>query len=367
MRNYSFILRRIFCLFIILGQLVTLAGCLKTLPSEDQGEIKIVPISKQYFDFFDTVSIIISYAGDSEESINENCDMVVALMREYHKLFDIYHTYSGINNLATLNANAGGEPLIVDQKLIDFLLYTKEIYTLTNGETNVMLGSVLKLWHDARSFATDNPSLAKLPDAHELKEASLHTNINLLEIDDENNTVRISDPNARIDVGALGKGYATEKAANLLEDKNVTSYVLNIGGNIRIIGNKPDGTDWVTGIKNPFYGSSAEEMNQYAFYTRLSDTSCVTSGDYERYFKVDGVKYHHIIDQDTLLPAEYFSSVTVITKNSGLADALSTALFCMPYESGLALVNSIGDVDVLWIAKDGTQYRTDSLIPTEYK
>ena len=99
-----------------------------------------------------------------------------------------------------------------------------------------MLGSVLKLWHDARSFASDNPSLAKLPDAHELKEASLHTNINLLEIDDENNTVRISDPNARIDVGALGKGYATEKAAQLLESMNCYSYVLNIGGNIHICG-----------------------------------------------------------------------------------------------------------------------------------
>ena len=93
----------------------------------------------------------------------------------------------------------------------------------------------------------------------------------------------------------------------------------------------------------------------------LSDTSCVTSGDYERYFTVDGVRYHHIIDPDTYMPATFFSSVTVIAPDSGLADALSTALFCMSYEEGLALVQEMDNVQVLWILADGTQYRTPDL------
>ena len=97
----------------------------------------------------------------------------------------------------------------------------------------------------------------------------------------------------------------------------------------------------------------------------LADTSCVTSGDYERFFTVNGVKYHHIIDKDTLMPAEYFSSITVITKDSGLADALTTTLFTMSYEDGRALVDSIDGVDVLWISKDGSQVYTDGIVPVE--
>jgi thiamine biosynthesis lipoprotein len=288
----------------------------------------------------------------------ENCDEISKMLDEYHQLFDIYHEYTGINNLCTINKNAGGEPLVVNQKLIEFLLYAKEIYALTNGKTNVMLGSVLKLWHDERENASINPSEAKLPDTEALTKANLYTSIELLEIDETNSTVRIADDNARIDVGALGKGYATEKVAQMLEAKGVTSYVLNIGGNIRIIGSKPNGEGWVTGIRDPF-------SEGYALYTNLKDTSCVTSGNYERYYTVEGKRYHHIIDSDTLMPSTYFSSITVITKNSGLSDALSTALFTMSYEEGLELVNNLDSVEVIWIHMNGDIIYTDGVIPIE--
>ena len=306
-----------------------------------------------YYTFFDTVSYIYSYADDSQEEFEANCEGASDILEEYHRLFDIYYAYSGINNLKTINENAGKAPVKVDQKLIDFLLYAKELYTLTGGEMNVMMGSVLSLWHDCREAASTSPANAAIPDANALSEAALHTDISLLEIDAANSTVRITDPDARIDVGALGKGYATEKAAEFLRDKGVDSYVLNIGGNIRIIGHKPDGSGWGTGIKSP------ADPSQYALKLTIADTSCVTSGDYERYFTVNGTKYHHVIDKDTLMPASYFSSVTIITPNSALADALSTALFSMSYEDGLALVNSIGSVEVLWITPDGTQYYTE--------
>ena len=111
--------------------------------------------------------------------------------------------------------------------------------------------------------------------------------------------------------------------------------------------------------KNP------KDPNTYSQIITIADTSCVTSGDYERYFTVEGKKYHHIIDKDTLMPADYFSSVTIIANDSGLADCLSTALFCMSYEEGLALVEKIGGVEVLWIYSDGTMKTTqgfDALI-----
>ena len=317
---------------------------------------KIEPQGKAYFTYFDTVSYVYSYAGDSAERFEERSAEVSHILEEYHKLFDIYHEYSGINNLCTINKLAGGEPVSVDEKLIRFLSYAKELYEQTGGEMNVMMGAVLRLWHDCRTAASDDPSAARVPSEQDLKEAAMHTDISLLEIDSENLTVRITDPQASIDVGALGKGYATERAADYLFSQEAYGYVLNVGGNIRIIGTKPDGSGWVTGIKDP-----NDPDGNFALSLLLSDTACVTSGIYERYFTVDGVRYHHIIDKDTLYPADYFSSLTVITADSGLADCLSTALFCMSQEDGQKLVDKIGGVEVLWIYPDGSMAYTDGL------
>lgn len=337
------VIKKILCLFIIIGQLVVLAGCLSNLETPEEKKTY-----KSYnFTYFDTVSTIIG--EDEQTKFTENANNAFKVLGEYHQLFDIYHEYSGINNLCTINKMAGGEALVVDQKLIDFLKYAKEIYDKTLGKTNVMLGSVLKLWHDARETKDHVPSI------EDLTEANLHTSFELLEIDEENNTVKITDPKAQIDVGALGKGYATEKAAKMLEDIGCTGYVLNIGGNIRIIGAKGDGSSWKTGITDPFGGYDP------IITIMLKDTSCVTSGDYERYYTFEGKKYHHIIDKDTLMPADYFSSITVLVKDSGLADALSTALFAMPLEQGKELVASLEGVDVIWVDKEGQITYTDGV------
>lgn len=309
---------------------------------------KIEPQGKAYFTYFDTVSYVYSYAGDSAERFEKRSAEVSHILEEYHRLFDIYHEYSGINNLCTVNKQAGGEPLPVDERLIQFLDVAKALYEATGGEMNVMMGAVLRPWHDCRETAADDPQSAVLPDSAALAEAAKHTDFSLLEIDHENNTVRISDPAASLDVGALGKGYATERAADFLREDGAEGYVLNVGGNIRIIGAKPDGSGWVTGIRNPAGGEK-----DFAISLRLQDTACVTSGVYERYFVVDGQRYHHIIDKDTLYPAGYFASLTVLTGDSGLADALSTALFCMSYEKGLALAERMEGVEVLWIFPDG--------------
>ncbi len=132
---------------------------------------------------------------------------------------------------------------------------------------------------------------------------------------------------------------------------------LNAGGNIITIGLKPDGSNWVTGITNPDKTSD----NSIICKVEMGQTALVTSGDYERYFICDGVRYHHIIDPETLVPADYFASVSIFTEDSGLADALSTALFCMSYEEGLALVTDIGGIDVLWISSDGTVKCTEGI------
>jgi thiamine biosynthesis lipoprotein len=158
-------------------------------------------------------------------------------------------------------------------------------------------------------------------------------------------------------VGAIGKGYATEQAARMLIERGVSSYVLNVGGNIRVIGEKTNGDGWVTGITHPDRSSS----EQFITKVIIKNTSLVTSGDYQRFYTVDGVRYHHVIDQETLMPADHFTSVSIFTPDSGLADALSTALFCMSYEDGLALVESIGGVDVIWVDKEYNVRYTDGI------
>ena len=341
--------KKTLALFCALALAVSMTACGKP-------ETKRDPQGMAYFSYFDTVSYVYSYAEDSAEEFEARSAEVSAVLYRYHQLFDIYHEYSGINNLCTVNRLAGGEPVTVERELIDFLLYARDLYDRTGGEMSIMLGAVLSIWHDYRTEATDDPSAARLPTEEELSEAARHTDISLLEIDTENSTVRLTDPKASIDVGALGKGYATQKAAERLEALGVSSYVLNIGGNICIIGSKPNGDGWTTGVRDP-----REPDGPYAATLNLADTSCVTSGNYERYYTVDGVRYHHLIDKDTLWPAEHVASLTVITKNSALADALSTALFCMPYEEGLALAESFEDVEVLGVFSDGTVKHTPAL------
>ena len=184
------------CLCVVLGLLVVLTGC-------PESAHKAEPKGMMYFSYFDTISYVYSYAGDSQKEFEARCEGVSAVLEEYHRLFDIYYEYSGVTNLKTLNENAGGDPLKVDEKLIDFLLYAKELYESTDGEMNIMMGSVLRLWHDCREAAGEDPSNARIPGADELSLANEHTSIDSLEIDAENCTVRIADPEATVDVGAL--------------------------------------------------------------------------------------------------------------------------------------------------------------------
>ena len=340
-----------FFIFIILSALL-LSSCAPT-----SAYVEPQTQAESYYEYFDTVSVLFSYKGDSAEEFKANCAVTEELLKEYHRLFDIYYEYAEVNNVRTVNKNAGKEPVKVDRKLIDFLLYCKELYTLTNGETNIAMGSVLKLWHNAREDAASDPENAYIPTEEQLTAAAMHTDINNIVINEEECTVYISDPELSIDVGAIGKGYAAERIAEALIARGADSYVLNLGGNIRAIGAKTNGDGWVTGITNP------DKTSEEAFVCRvdIKDISLVTSGDYERYYTVDGKRYHHIIDKDTLMPAKYFSSVSVFTKDSGLADALSTALFCMSYEDGIRLIEEINGIDVIWVEADGTVKMTNGI------
>ena len=305
---------------------------------------------KEYVELFDTYIKIIIYADSSDEFDNySNC--FYDSMSRYNKLFDIYNSYDNINNIKTINDNAGIKPVAVEKELIEFLKYAKDTYKISNSKINFAFGSVLQIWHNYRETALDFPESASVPTMEELKKADEHTDINSIEINEKDNTVYISDKKTSIDVGALAKGYAVQKTADLLKEKGVTSALLNAGGNICTIGTPPDSDSWNVGIQDP------DDTTKIYDKISVSDKSVVTSGNYQRYYTVNGKIYHHIIDPETLMPADLYKNVTVITGDSQIADMLSTALFILPYDDGKKLAQQY-NADVLWIFTDGHAEKT---------
>lgn len=306
------------------------------------------PETKQYtatfLTLFDTLTTIKGPA-ESEAAFTEISRRIYDDLLECHQLFDIYNDYEGINNLKTVNDAAGRETVVVDRRIIDLLLDCREYYSVTGGKVNVAMGSVLQLWHEARNDSINRPANAYLPDENALKDAAEHWDPDAVVIDEAASTVYISDPEVRLDVGAIAKGWATEYAA-----KNAPSGIMiSVGGNVRATGPKAEDTPWVVGVADP------RDPNAYLHTLYLSAGSLVTSGDYQRFYTVDGKNYHHIIDPNTLYPSEYWSSVTIVCEDSGLADALSTALFLMDREAGQEILDRVG-AEALWVDRDGNLY-----------
>lgn len=301
------------------------------------------------FDYFDTVSTIIGYEN-SEQEFKQTFEKIKNELKTYHQLFDIYNSYDGINNIKTINDNAGIKAVKVDEKIIELVKFCEYAYEITGGKTNVMLGSVLKVWHDYRKEAND------IPDTDTLIEADEHTSFDSLVIDEENGTVFISDEKASLDVGAVAKGFVTEKIAEMLKREGKTGYLLNIGGNIKTIGVKGDNEAWQVGIENP---DTENEETPHIAYLKLNSKSVVTSGNYQRFYEFEGKRYHHIIDPETLMPSDFFASVSVVCLNSALGDALSTALFTMSLNEGKKLVENMEDVEVMWVFESGEKVYSD--------
>lgn len=312
--------------------------------------------SAQFLELFNTVTEIVAYS-DSKEDFSVLAQLIYNNLEEYHKLYDKYNDYTGINNIKTINDNAGIKPVKVDQRIIDLLLFSKNIYQLSNGKVNIAMGSVLEIWHDYREEGIINPESAKLPPMDQLEAANLHTDIDKLIIDETASTVYLSDKNMKLDVGAIAKGYATEQVCKIAKDNSYENFLLSVGGNVRSVGKKgPKKELWSVGIQNP--DKTSEQKNLYTL--GLTDLSLVASGNYERYYTVDGKIYHHIIDPVTLMPSEYFTAVSIICKDSGLADALSTTIYNMPFEEGKALIESLDDTEALWVFHDGVIKFTDN-------
>ena len=316
----------------LVGALLVLSGCGTGMQRYEA----------TYWDVFDTVTTVTGYAAGQAEFDAAAREIHDALL-EYHRLYNIYESYDGLRNLKIVNDQAGIGPVPVDERILSLLQFAQTAWTETGGRVNAAMGSVLALWHDAREQALEDPDRAALPDRSALEEAALHTDLSALELDLEAGTAFLTDPDMALDVGALAKGYAVEQVAAAAPDH----FLISVGGNVCATGPKPDGTPWTVAVENPDGGDFLKLL--YA-----EDRSVVTSGDYQRYFELDGVRYHHIIDPDTLEPAAYWRSVTVVAESSAAADCLSTALFTLPQAEGQQLLDQWG-AEALWIGRDGAQ------------
>ncbi|MBQ8981501.1 MAG: FAD:protein FMN transferase [Eubacterium sp.] len=322
-------MKRIIAITICISLTLTLCSCSRGLKR----------FEKSFMDVFDTASNIVAYDTDDnafEAHYNELHGMLV----KYNKMFDVYNSYSDITSLKDVNENAGKSPVKVDSEVIDLLKFGKEVYTLTDGAVNICLGSVLAIWHDYREEGK------RLPDIKLLKNANAHTDINALVIDEKAQTVYFKDKDMKLDLGAIAKGWAAQKAADYAKAHLWDSALINLGGNVTTYGLKPDNTKWTVQIENP----DPHEAEAIETMT-ITDQSVVTSGDYQRYYEVDGKRYCHIISPDTLMPADNFSSISVICDDSALADALSTALFILPQDKGKKIADRL-KVKAVWVDKN---------------
>ena len=300
--------------------------------------------STVFMDTFDTVISLIGYA-ENQETFDARAAETHAMYLHLHKLFDTYNSYAdeGITSVYDVNRQAAVEPVKVDPILFGLLTFCKSNYELVNGQTNVAMGSVLSIWHEYREAGLDDPENAKLPPMEDLQAAAQHMNIDDLILDEAEQTVYFADPEMKLDVGAVAKGYATEQVCKDLP----SGYLVSVGGNVRATGPKPDGSAWIVGVQDPDGGAE-----DYLLRLNVSEGSIVTSGDYQRYYVVDGVRYHHIIDPQTLYPATRWRAVTIVCSDSGMADALSTSLFTMSQEDGQALLDEFG-AEAVWVTSGG--------------
>lgn len=309
-----------------------------------------------FYEAFDTITQIIGYAK-SEEVFNRVTKQAEEEFLRLHRIFDRYNAYEGVNNLYQVNQHAAEAPTPAEPELIELLLFCKEQQEIFPNHVNVAMGAVLDVWHNYREEGV------AIPTEEELSAAAKHCSMDDVIIDEAAGTVYFADPDMLLDVGSVAKGWATERVAQMLEKSEMPSFLISAGGNVRA-GDPPlDGRlYWGVSIQDPndvqsSFTPAQGILDVMYFY----DGSAVTSGDYQRYYEVDGTRYHHIIDPATLMPSKYLRSVTIWARDSGMADFLSTTLFLMPYEEGRALVETLDGVEAYWVLPDGTIYMTDGM------
>lgn len=308
-----------------------------------------------FFGTFDTFVTIIGFAR-SQETFDKVTAAAQTRFERLHQVYDGYTAYEGVANLYALNQEAAKGPVRVEPELMELLLYCREMQPKLAGAVNIALGAVLRVWHDFR----EDP--VALPEMKKLQDAAKHINFDDVKLDEESGTVEFLDPALKLDLGAVAKGYATEVVAKEMLASEMPSFIIGAGGNVRA-GNPPkDGRKrWTVQVEDPDGNVFATDGSDRLDLIYTANASVVTSGDYQRYVMFDEKRYHHIISPETLMPADALRAVTVVVEDSGLADLLSTALFILPYDTAMEVLQSFPGAEAMWVLPDRSVVMTDGM------
>jgi len=285
----------------------------------------------------------ITVMGDDEDELLSAVEAAFERMAEIEAVAD---RYTGKSEISLVNRTAMDGPVPVSDEMIEMLLASKELAADTNGSFDMTIAKLLDLW----GF-TGEP---RLPAPEEVESLLSSVCSTCIVVDEENRTVYFTDPDIAVDLGGIAKGYAVDEAAKVLKSFSVTGGVINAGGDMAVIGEKGE-LPWRIGIQHP------RDSQGLIAVLDVVDKSVVTSGDYERFFFQNDIRYHHILDPHTGYPARETMSVTVVAENTALADALATAYFVMGPKRALEAAEHTDGVDILIVDADGDVSYTDGL------
>lgn len=315
--------------------LLLLAGCTSPAANSEPEQI-------QFFSM-DTVMSIRVYEGGGQDAIQ-------AARQEIEDLDKLLSRTNADSQISALNSHAGdGSQVSLDAEVSNLLSFSKSVSQLLPGCFDITIAPVMDAW----GFTTEE---RHVPSADALSAAMALVDSNGLIVDEETSTARLEQPGMEVDLGAVAKGFAAGKADAVLRQQGVTSALLDLGGNVTAIGSKPDGSAWQVAVKDP------QNTSEALCVLSLEDQTASTSGGYERYFEENGQIYHHIIDPKTGYPANSgLLSVTVISSNHMLADALSTALFVAGPDAALDFWRSRDDIELVLCTQDNRVIVTEGL------
>ena len=295
------------------------------------------PISKSGF-YFDTVITVTLY-DSSKEQLLDGCFDLAA---EYEGYFS--NTVAD-SDISKINAS-GGTPVTVHDETIELLQKGISYGEQSNGAFDITIGRLSDLWNISTKALLDETDASMVPSDTEIRQALATVDYRTIVID--GNDVSLTNPDAKLDLGGIAKGYIADKMKEYLLANGVKSALINLGGNVLTVGDKPDGSPFTIGIQYPFQedGSSIASV-------KISDQTVVSSGIYERYFKVDDTLYHHILDTKTGYPCDNnLLGVTIITDHSVDGDALSTICFILGLDDGMALIEQLDGTEAIFITDD---------------
>ncbi|HJA80743.1 MAG TPA: FAD:protein FMN transferase [Candidatus Mediterraneibacter intestinipullorum] len=321
--------------FFIISSLIAISagGCSSPLETES------LKMTGTYFD-----TVIQVEAWGAQRDVLDRCEEICAY---YENLLSPSIETSEISEIN----RAQGSPVTVSDETAELLRLGIRYGELSGGRFDITIASASDLWD-----FKDNES-GTLPDAQTLEEAVSHIDYRCIQID--GNTVTLTDPQAKIDLGGIAKGYIADQLKDYLKSAGIKHAMINLGGNVHTLGGRYDGTDFRIGIQKPF-----ADGGTVLGTVSISDCSVVSSGDYERYFEKDGVIYHHILDPDTGYPVQNdLDQVTVISDRSVDGDALSTTCYVLGLEDGMKLLQGMEGIEAVFVTKDGAVHLSSEQVP----